>query len=167
MAPGDTMKRRLFTILSALSMLLFLAMGVLLLINGGRTDTDPFDANRLAWLMPYSSVVLLLTAILPCCWLWLYGKMVAHEAYVVYICLASFVVVFVILASILPYWLTLAAAIVGALTRVPTEVSRRRRQRRIKDGLCLTCGYDLRASKDRCPECGTPIPVQTAGGGKS
>ena len=36
----------------------------------------------------------------------------------------------------------------------------RKRQQRLKRGLCVECGYDLRASSERCPECGTPVPPQ-------
>ena len=39
--------------------------------------------------------------------------------------------------------------------RQPLRLLIRRRR-----GWCLHCGYDIRASADRCPECGTPVPVR-------
>ena len=53
----------------------------------------------------------------------------------------------------IPIWsIALVSALAsGLLTILPLH----RRRKRKKLGLCANCGYDLRASKDRCPECGT------------
>jgi hypothetical protein len=54
-----------------------------------------------------------------------------------------------------PHWLIVVLSAALPVRRAVT----RRRQRvlsgRLRLGLCPTCGYDLRASPDRCPECGT------------
>ena len=59
---------------------------------------------------------------------------------------------------IVPYWLLAtvfappaAAGVVGAWRAI-----RARRHR--APGLCMRCGYDLRGTPQRCPECGTVAP---------
>jgi len=57
------------------------------------------------------------------------------------------------------YWI----AIVSGLVSIPWLVRTARRVRsrhRISHNMCVTCGYDLRATHDRCPECGT-IPSKS------
>ncbi len=51
----------------------------------------------------------------------------------------------------LPAWL--AAAVLG-LPPLGWEIGRRRRLRWARCGKCINCGYDLRSSQGRCPECG-------------
>ena len=51
----------------------------------------------------------------------------------------------IVVLAILPMrWLAVAA--------------RQRREAKIHAGICLRCGYDLRESPLRCPECGEPRP---------
>jgi hypothetical protein len=51
----------------------------------------------------------------------------------------------------LPYW---SVALVTAATPAAWAAGRARRRRRAQAGHCPVCGYDLRATPDRCPECG-------------
>lgn len=45
------------------------------------------------------------------------------------------------------------------LTTLPLAelITARLLRRRPRAGCCRVCGYDLRASPERCPECGTPV----------
>ena len=65
----------------------------------------------------------------------------------------------VLTAIVVPTWMVAGpAAVLPALWLA----GRLRRRRQKRAGLCSSCGYDLRASPDRCPECGVIPPKVNA-----
>jgi hypothetical protein len=57
-------------------------------------------------------------------------------------------------ALVLPWWLFAAVgAVLPAIGMVRWRRGHRARRRAAR-GLCVACGYDLRASAGACPECG-------------
>jgi hypothetical protein len=57
-----------------------------------------------------------------------------------------------------PLWMPLVLFALTPAARVAGRLVRRTRANRQR-GLCPACGYDLRATPDRCPECGT-VPTR-------
>jgi hypothetical protein len=54
----------------------------------------------------------------------------------------------------IPYWIIVPPAAVLPILWLRV---RRRQRMRAQSGHCLACGYDLRESKDKCPECGVAV----------
>lgn len=62
---------------------------------------------------------------------------------------------------VVSYWLLIAVSAALGLLWAARRLRARRTHHR--PGVCPSCGYDLRATPDRCPECGaTPHPATTA-----
>jgi len=57
--------------------------------------------------------------------------------------------------AILPHWAIAIPLVCWILYRLFGPAAER--QRRLRKGQCVNCGYDLRASEGRCPECGAEI----------
>ena len=53
-----------------------------------------------------------------------------------------------------PHWLLILLTAVAPLAWLRSDLARRHRCRRVRHNLCPECGYDLRATPGRCPECG-------------
>jgi hypothetical protein len=53
-----------------------------------------------------------------------------------------------------PFWLLIVASGIPPGVWIVRRLARRRSRRA---GLCPACGYDLRTTPDRCPECGTIV----------
>jgi hypothetical protein len=61
-----------------------------------------------------------------------------------------------------PFWAVAAGAIGLPLCWTVVTCRRMRTENLVRRGLCTRCQYDLRASLERCPECGQVVPRVSA-----
>ncbi len=103
-----------------------------------------------------ASALLIVTISITAAWRWLGSPFL--ELLSLFAWLATLIAVIPILAGI-PY--LLGAAVVGVAVMSPLGIvlylRKEEREAREVDGRCLYCGYDLRASSERCPECGREV----------
>jgi hypothetical protein len=64
---------------------------------------------------------------------------------------------------LLPMWFVVPLFAILPLATGVRLARRRRRARRSAAGCCIACGYDLRASPERCPECSRAANEPAAG----
>jgi hypothetical protein len=57
-------------------------------------------------------------------------------------------------AVAMPHWALTLLTLIAPLWWAMTLATHARTERRKRAGLCRSCGYDLRATPGRCPECG-------------
>jgi hypothetical protein len=63
-----------------------------------------------------------------------------------------------VVGFIAPYWFLTGIVLFAPVVRWGRGfLAKRRRERLRRLRICGRCGYDLRASAERCPECGEPI----------
>jgi hypothetical protein len=187
---GSYMKRRLFTLLSALSLLLFVAVVVLwvrsyrltdslawpgddgwrsvgsasgyMVLQLNSEDAPPRTANdgwpryqRMgAYTAPHYAVA--------------YGPVRPGDAFVDWeLGDAGWYTVRNVngvrsVTGVAPFWCIALATALPPLSWLGVRLRSHVRQRRERrPGLCPSCGYDLRATPDRCPECGRAAAQRT------
>jgi hypothetical protein len=65
---------------------------------------------------------------------------------------------------VIPTWLLTLVSGTGVLYLLVPLARLLRRRKRLRSGRCMQCGYDLRASIEKCPECGAGILLGWVGG---
>jgi hypothetical protein len=62
------------------------------------------------------------------------------------------------LEYVAPHWFVAATVGIPAFLGTTRFYHARARRKRVRKGMCPRCGYDVRATPDRCPECGMEPP---------
>lgn len=162
------MKRRLFAILSALSLLLCVALsafrmgGSVWSPNAVVRRSQPFEERRFAVVVRYGALMFEVLTPTP-----------AREREQKYEFRLGFgyadVPVFAggnppvrlgsMSAVVIPFWFLALATVALPLWYVVSAI---RARMAVPPGRCPACGYDLRATPQRCPECGREPPAPAA-----